>query len=511
VTTEDRASVSFRDGIQIVFLEKWKILSVALLTVLIALAGIYAWPETYETHAKILVKMGREVGSPSPTIMRPGQMLLQTTQSVVNAEIQMLNNRALITQVVDGIGVDELTYSSPPATAAQRFKYYVKLPLKAAKRALDNLLIRMDLKPELSDREMLIESVYKNLSSDPAQETNMLVVRLQWGDPEMAARLLSGIIEGYIDLHIEAYSTPQAQDLFRSQVAALRADLATAEASLAENRRRWDISELDAERELLLSERSIVQQGLVAEGGDQVAIETEVAALSSQAELGPDRIMEIDALTRNPVIDEIASQVAELEGELEQRRTNYLETSSAIAGMEARLAAARARLDEEVRYSIAVAIAALQRNLESVKARRAALESALTGLDDDLGALDAREASFRDVEQRIDILRENIALYERRAEESRINLIMDSQDVANVVLVEPPTAPFAPTKPRKVLTLALALAFAPFLGIAFGVAARSANTSILSERELSEAGIRLLATVDREKRSGPVRLRISIW
>ena len=499
-------NMTLRDALQTVCLEKSKVLTVFAVTVAIALAGVYLSPQSYETEARLLIRMGRESGSPAPTIMRPGQMVLMPTQALVNSEIQILRNRHLVAEVVDRIGVPELTRASPPRTLMQHIKHVAKLPMRMAKQAASWALDKLDLKKKLPLREALIEGIYAQLKCDTAQDSNIVILRLSWSDPTMAARIVNELLASYVALHLKAYGSQGAYDLFTDQVRTLKDELAAAEKELAEVKKEWHISELDKERDLLLEQQAEVEGHLRAVQEEQASITAEVRALLSPAKPGSERRMEIDAIQRDPVVDNISTQVAALESELERMRRTYLEGSEPLRDVEERLKAARVRLNDEIGHTIDVAVTALRRKSTGLDARRNELQEAQAGLVSKLAMFDQRQAGMKDALQRIEHLRESIDLYDRRGEESRINAIMDAHSISSVNVVEPAMVPPAPSRPRKVLTLAVALAFGPVLGIAFGLASRALDRSLISRQQVEEIGLRPLAVVPLEPRTTEIPL-----
>ena len=73
------------------------------------------------------------------------------------------------------------------------------------------------------------------------------------------------------------------------------------------------------------------------------------------------------------------------------------------------------------------------------------------------------------LQQEVDVDRQNYRLYLTKFEESRISDAMDSQKIASVHLIEPAQTPLKPVSPKVLLNLVLGLFLGAFggLGLAF--------------------------------------------
>ena len=296
---------TLRDSLQILYMQKRKIQVVFLITVLVALMGVYLWPETYEVQSKILVKRGREIASPSPTILQPNQMLIMLSQSDINTEIQILKNKALITQVVDNIGVGELTYVPPPETTLEKIKHYIKWPFSKVRKGINWLLVTVGLKEQLPPRDALIAGIYGRLSCETAQDANMLIARLRWGNPATAPKILNELVSLYVTHHLVVHSSPQAYELFREQRDVLDQRLQRAQQELSQRKNQWQVSQLILQRELLLRKRNDLEASIFRTQQEQAGLAAQIQAISDQLETQPEHIVLQEIVGRNPAIDHL--------------------------------------------------------------------------------------------------------------------------------------------------------------------------------------------------------------
>ena len=87
----------------------------------------------------------------------------------------------------------------------------------------------------------------------------------------------------------------------------------------------------------------------------------------------------------------------------------------------------------------------------------------------ELDQLNRMENAYNQLQQEVDVDRQNYQLYLTKFEESRISDAMDSEKIAGVSLIEPAQVPLKPISPKKRLNLVLALLLGALggLGMAF--------------------------------------------
>ncbi len=504
---------TIRDWLQVLFLVKGRILLVFALTLLVAVASIYLRTEIYQAESKILVKLGREVGSPDPTVLKPSQMLITLSDSLINTEIQILKNRDLIAKVVDKIGVDALTYMPPPETLAQKIKHYLKLPVRKLKDGIAWLLDALDIKKKLEPREALIEGIYNNLHCEPAQDTSMLIVRLAWPNPLLLPRIINELVELYIDRHLEARSTPKAYELFIQQRDILRQQLQELENERVALKNEWKLSDADKQLSILTSDinrLSAEKDELLRKRRELQAVHAEL--LRQKASLSPKVVVE-ESWDRNPVLDALRERIRRLEDERQKLLLKFKETEPPVHNIDARLQLARAALAKEEQEvlrrrsqginplyaGVEEQIFDVRKKLQGIAARLEVVDDLLDSYQQRLAVLNSRLPRLKELDQKIDSLQKNVVLYDAKAEEARIMAIMDAESIANVAVVEPAAVPFRPFRPRKLLTLGIAVLLGLFLGLAVGFGTHALDRSILVQSHVEKAGLSLVAMLPEDQ------------
>ncbi|HQH70867.1 MAG TPA: Wzz/FepE/Etk N-terminal domain-containing protein, partial [bacterium] len=106
-------SYSLLDAISVLFRHKWKIAFFFLFMVTASVAAALLLPKTYESYAKILIRLGRENMAVDPGVVGPALQLVQDRENQVNSELSILRSRSIAEKVVDKIGEQAFV---PPAS-----------------------------------------------------------------------------------------------------------------------------------------------------------------------------------------------------------------------------------------------------------------------------------------------------------------------------------------------------------------------------------------------------------
>ena len=98
--------------------------------------GLSVWPETYESRAALLVKLGRE-NITAPHVSPTSQQQIMYTglrKEDLISEIEILTNRSIVEEVVEKLGTDFLyPKSARPETLLKKIKYVLKTLIKKAR------------------------------------------------------------------------------------------------------------------------------------------------------------------------------------------------------------------------------------------------------------------------------------------------------------------------------------------------------------------------------------------
>ena len=106
---------SIASYLEIPFIYKRLIMVCTLIGILLGWGAIVTWPRTYESEAKLMIRVGRESVSLDPTATTsPTLTLHKTLEEEVITALEVLNSRQVAETVVDKLGAKAILSGELP-------------------------------------------------------------------------------------------------------------------------------------------------------------------------------------------------------------------------------------------------------------------------------------------------------------------------------------------------------------------------------------------------------------
>ena len=205
-----------------------------------------------------------------------------------------------------------------------------------------------------------------------------------------------------------------------------------------------------------------------------------------RAQLGkvPRTIPTDEEVDRSPdLINSLQERLVELELKEKELVNKYTEQSRLLQNVKGEIAMVRRKLDtqEEKRYGksgsnvnttyqrIEGEVFKNEAELKALVAKQKTLNEQLAPYQDQIDKISRIEVGLNQLEQEVDVDRQNYRLHLTEFDESRSSNAMDSEKIANASLLESAHAPLKPVSPNKLRNLMLGLLLGAFggLGLAF--------------------------------------------
>src|SRR6266516_2006704 len=188
------SGIHLSDILFALFKRKWTIILCALLGIIAAAAFYFLYPPVYESNARLLVRyvLERSAVDPIDNTNRPN-VTGKTTDSIIDAEVQILTSWDLAVQVADAIGHKRLRAPSKEAAA---------------------------------------RSIILGLQVTAAKGSDVIFISYKDRSPEMATLVLQELLSRYFVKHLEVHRSAGAFDFVTQQTDQVRARLNQTEDAL---------------------------------------------------------------------------------------------------------------------------------------------------------------------------------------------------------------------------------------------------------------------------------------
>jgi uncharacterized protein involved in exopolysaccharide biosynthesis/Mrp family chromosome partitioning ATPase len=348
--TEIRREIPHHSGIHLsdvlfaLFKRKWTIMVCALLGIIATAAFYFLSPPAYQSQAKLLVRyvLERSAVDPIDNTTKPNQeqRTTKTTDSVIDAEVQILTSWDLAVQVADAIGPKRFGAASKEAAAG---------------------------------------AIVSGLQVSSSRGSDVILVSYTNRDPQLATLVLQELLNRYFVKHLEVHRSAGAFDFVTQQTDQVRARLNQTEDALKALRDKTGIISLKDGSDTLASDATktreqlnaaetdlLEQQALATQLGKNKpkqwrskgspsektaeSVKAQVAGTQAKIEALKARLRDIQQRTKK--LSDLAPQIEELERRREMDAANYKYFAASLE---------KARVDEALDPSKMPNISAVQR------------------------------------------------------------------------------------------------------------------------------------------------------
>jgi uncharacterized protein involved in exopolysaccharide biosynthesis len=460
-------SLSLRDLLTVIFKHRAKMLVTFAVTVGGVVGATYLEAPVYESSSKLLVLFGRHF------IYRPEagrdveDMQNYSRESVINADIDILNSEDLLMEVIEAVGLDRLYPGSKRTPDG-------KPPVAAVRRMADSYSVRgMD-------------------------KSNTLRVSFEHADAQLAADVVNTAVARFTQRHLEAFSDPKLVVFYEEKANLYRQKLNEVDTRTREYQLSQSTVDLEAQRNLLLRELNQLD-------GDLSRTRIRIAGLTRKAAFLEQQLtthQEHAALYEESEQRGVEEQLLQLKLREKDLRSQFKETDRQVVTVQGQIALVEGFLGDrervrsgsrrvhigrtEVFDSIEVSLAAARAELAELSATLAPATKRRDELAAQLEGLPARQQQLRELERERKLYESAYENYQTRLGDARTFADMDRRQMADVSVLQraqPADAPIRPDRKTALtiglvvgLCLAFAVAFAfEFLASTWDVPGRAAE------------------------------------
>lgn len=506
---------SLRDILYILFLRK-KVFLVFFGTVFL---GVVAYtllgPESYQSEAKVLVRVGRESLALDPTVDGPTVNLLQSREDEVNSELAMIKSRFLAEQVVDKITPAVFLAAGQNAGSAAERGFLSRVGSFLEKGWRKIVPLSKDEKEEDNSelKEAAIDNMTNSLAVGVEQKSHVITISFESKEPEFSHKVLNLFLSLYQDHHIQVHRSQAPPQFFQDQVDKLNNDLKKKENELEAFRTSHHIASIDIQKEKLFARINQIQSD-IAEMNSQIAASKAHNSALEQGLAGRAREVELGRVTgrRENTTDTIKGRLFDFRVKEAELSARYPDDNRELMEVREQIRLAEAALKnekqtDEVTTGVDPTYQAMQLALETGRAQLKGQSASLQALEGDLdkpkaelAALIKNEIIEGRMQRDVKLLEEEYVRYRQDMQRTIISKDLDSGKVSNLSIIQPATMPLEPIKPRKKLNIAVGFLLALFGGVSLVFLLEYFDDSLKTREDVeNRLGLQVLASVPCEE------------
>lgn len=415
-----------------------------------AVAAVNLIPSEYEATMKLLVKRERMDPVMTPTTQASSQASNEVTEEELNSEVELLQGRDLLQQVVLTSGL-----VTPPGDGEST--------PRSSREAISRAVLELQ----------------SDLSITAIRKTNLIELQYRSPDPERAADVLSLLANLYVEKHLAVHRPVGAYQFFQEQTRAFGAELEKAEAELASFDRDAQVVSPLAERDTAIQALAELESTLVRTQASMAETDQRLQTLRAQLAGMPTRqTTQIHTAMDGDRIRDLKAQLLTLE----LKRADMLEKFNeeypplqqviehighvqvALRDAQATPVTAETTDQNPTHQWLRDELARAATERDALGAREHALARAISEYRTKARRLDEARLQQDRLVRSVRKAQETHALYQQKQEEARISDALDRTRIANVSVAEPPTVPVLPSSSARLSLLMAAFILSLLLG-----------------------------------------------
>jgi uncharacterized protein involved in exopolysaccharide biosynthesis len=477
--------------------------AVILITFVAVILGAYAtlqfMTEQYEAQSSLLVKLGRENIELPTTVQQTGIVPMGMRPEELNSEIQILHSRILIEQVVDELGPKAFAFAPlPPHGLIATVKYYARLVVRWGKQRYNDLLISLNLKKRLTDREAAITLLDKAIEAAPEKGSDVISVTVKLPSAPLAVQVEQTLLARYFELRTRLRHTPVEQEFFRQQLAEQSDKLTQLEAQRAAILSTYRLSSVTEERALLLKQLSDLETQVNNDRGSDARLAQEQSVMRGRLPILTDTTPASSEQSLNPLVRAYMDRLSELQVERVKLAGKYQPGAEPLKRVEDEIASIEENLKSEsptllgsvinkpnpVKQQFVQSTETNDVTLAGLRAEQHEIRIPMQQTNSRLQTLNDGEQKLTDVDRELKLAEDSYLDIARRNREATLHAELDESQMANVSLISPPSEPIEPIAPKKLLIMAVSIPVGLLLGIVLALLLHYMDDTIHDERDL---------------------------
>lgn len=455
--------------LQVVWRQRKRTLLFFAAVMTLVVVGAFVCPKTYQSEAKLFVRLGRESVTLDPTATT-GKVVgvHESRENEMNSVLEVIQSRIVLERTVERLGSDAILKARVPATIGTTASLTTAKPTTAnaaAKAAKDKAIRQLE-------RMVYIKHPKKS---------SVITIGCKAASPELAQKIVEIVLEEFRELHLRINRTAGSRKFFEEQTTFLAGQLDTVRKELQAAKNRLGITTLDNRRKTLQELVRTNRAALQTNASELSGVRATIASLKETLASLPTRTVSQQVVGfPNGALDRARSQLNQLQIQERQLLTKYTEYHPDVIAVRQQIAQAREILKREgangtqattatnpTAQQLSLRLLTEQARAKSLVSKAEAIERDHQSLLAQLRDLNANEGHVTQLEQKVDLLQASHKAYSEKLEQARIDWALGEERISNVNTVQPPTYVSKAVSPKKRLIVFLGLIVAGIGAIGF--------------------------------------------
>ena len=499
-----QSGLSAREAFRVLFRHKGKMLLFFSSVVGLLLVALMFYPRTYVSEARVLVRIGKENASldPTATLGHTVGPLEASRESEINSELEILRSRALLEDVINKIGVDEILGTAEPNGSWMEL---VKTNVATVASVFSD---------DVGPLERAIAKLEKDIWVNTPRRSHIVILNARAKDPKLAQEILQAFLDSYMLRHTKVYRTVGSYDFFVEQTELINQRLDEAATKLRNAKNRTGLVSIAGQQLNLQAQCSAIETAMLENERQSIATEAKITELKKMLDVVPaDVPYEEIAGYPNFAADTMRGDLYRLQIREKELAARFTDEHPSVKEVRRQVAETQKIFDNEdgprsqttrrlnsVHQSLQTELMTTQALAASQKAQGRSLSEQYDSVQSKIRALNDNEANIVQLTQRVEMLQTNYRSYTNSLEQARIDKALETGQISNVSVVQPALYAPKPKSPQPATLLFVGLALAVIGSLVVGFTSEFLDRSVTTPEQVEqELGIPVLLSVPRSR------------
>jgi len=495
---------SLASYIEILFVHRWLLLSTLLVSCLVAWVALLAWPRSYMSEAKLMLRVGRETIALDPTVTTSQTLLMQKTQEEeVNSALEILSSRQLAELVVGKLGVESVIHGSVPSTETTESSDKSSISQWLSKQ-LSNVIgfafTATGIRDKVSDQELAVQKLQKTIAIYAPKKSTVLTIRADSKSPEMAQAIARTLTNEFLEEHVKVSATVGSLSFFEEQAKEAEhklGDMLMKRSGLLKERK---ISSVAAQHETLGSQLGSLEKSLLSAQSSLQQSMAEINDLDGKASSAELEIVATKQKQGDPTWSLMRTKLYELEMEESRLASQYTPSHARLGQVREQLTGAKLILSkleserEDNSTTLNPVRLRIEEDLQRTKTAVAGLESMIAETESqretkqqEIRELLDFEVKLGQLDREIAVAESSLRLLQEKQEEARVIDELRGKHISSIGVFQPASFVERPISPKK-----------PVLAAAFCLMGLLGGIGWVFMREMTSTTFRTPEHVERD-------------
>lgn len=356
---------------------------------------------------------------------------------------------------------------------------------------------------EERSRAAVINRFMSQLSVEPVEFTQLVVVSFESTDRKLAAEIVNTLARVYIQSQLDAklQSTQTAGSWLTGRLQDLKAKLDASQQELQTYRDREQILDMSGGQTVDAQELNELTTRLGEARQARVGAENIYRELGGSANYSVEQLMNMPAVLQHPLVLNLAQNVTDAQQEVANLARRYGPEHPKMIAAAAREVSVKAELKQQVMQ----VAASIEKEYLVVLRNEQNLDQQLATVKGDVASSNRKQFRLRELEQQVEADQRLYEMFFNRAKETSETMGFQS---AHARVVEKATPPISPIKPNKLNIVMIAFLMSAIVGVGLAILRDMLDNTLNSPDDVVERlGAPLLGVLPNVKmtkgHSGP--------